>query len=214
MNYVGAAQKLTEAQLALLPIQMGARVYLPGFGRFLQVDPVQGGTPNNYVYPPEPVNNYDLTGTIAPLIAALAPVIGRVAVGAAVKIATSYGGKKVAQKAVTKGVAKGATKTATKSTAQQKYQAGMQGAKQVQNTTRVNSALTQGKYRVPDGLTKSTITEVKNVKYQAYTSQLRDYSAIAKRDGLQFTLKVNNGAGLSGPLRQAESDEFLKIIGY
>jgi hypothetical protein len=125
-----------------------------------------------------------------------------------------YGGKKVAQKAVTKGVAKGATKTATKSTAQQKYQAGMQGAKQVQNTTRVNSALTQGKYRVPDGLTKSTITEVKNVKYQAYTSQLRDYSAIAKRDGLQFTLKVNNGAGLSGPLRQAESDEFLKIIGY
>ena len=43
-------------------MQMGARVYLPGIGRFAQVDPVQGGTPNNYVYPPDPVNDFDLTG--------------------------------------------------------------------------------------------------------------------------------------------------------
>ncbi|QQS69728.1 hypothetical protein IPP75_01125 [Candidatus Saccharibacteria bacterium] len=64
MGYVGAALKLTEAQLALQPIQMGARVYLPGLGRFLSVDPVQGGTANNYVYVNDPVNDYDLGGTI------------------------------------------------------------------------------------------------------------------------------------------------------
>jgi hypothetical protein len=43
---------------------MGVRVYIPAIGRFLQVDPVEGGTENNYVYPTDPVNGSDLTGTI------------------------------------------------------------------------------------------------------------------------------------------------------
>jgi hypothetical protein len=29
------------------------------------VDPIQGGTPNSYAYPSDPVNDFDLTGTIA-----------------------------------------------------------------------------------------------------------------------------------------------------
>ncbi len=41
---------------------MGARVYIPGLGRFLSVDPSQGGTANNYVYVSDPVNDFDLDG--------------------------------------------------------------------------------------------------------------------------------------------------------
>lgn len=41
---------------------MGARVYIPELGRFLQVDPVEGGTANNYVYVTDPVNERDLDG--------------------------------------------------------------------------------------------------------------------------------------------------------
>lgn len=43
-------------------IQMGARVYLPTAGRFLQVDPVEGGTANSYVYVNDPINGNDYGG--------------------------------------------------------------------------------------------------------------------------------------------------------
>lgn len=62
LGWVGQHEKFTESTFATTPIQMGARVYIPGLGRFLQVDPVEGGTPNSYVCPGDPVNEWDLTG--------------------------------------------------------------------------------------------------------------------------------------------------------
>ncbi|WP_346623105.1 DNRLRE domain-containing protein [Blastococcus montanus] len=41
---------------------MGVRLYAPTLGRFLTVDPVEGGNPNAYVYPADPVNMFDLDG--------------------------------------------------------------------------------------------------------------------------------------------------------
>lgn len=55
--------------LQLAPIQMGSRVYIPSLGRFLQVDPVDGGVQNNYIYPVDPINYDDITGQNAKAIA-------------------------------------------------------------------------------------------------------------------------------------------------
>lgn len=54
--------KQREALTSQGMIAMGVRLYAPHTGRFLQVDPVLGGTANPYEYPSDPVNQMDLDG--------------------------------------------------------------------------------------------------------------------------------------------------------
>ncbi len=43
---------------------MGARLYNPTTGQFTSLDPVVGGNENNYNYPNDPINKYDLDGRL------------------------------------------------------------------------------------------------------------------------------------------------------
>ncbi|HZN12940.1 MAG TPA: RHS repeat-associated core domain-containing protein, partial [Acidimicrobiales bacterium] len=62
-GWLGTNRKKTDPGAGVLV--MGARGYDPGTGRFLQRDPVEGGSANDYDYVSgDPVNQFDLQGTI------------------------------------------------------------------------------------------------------------------------------------------------------
>lgn len=62
-GWLGRHQRPLERQGNLLQtIEMGARPYSVTTGRFLEIDPVEGGTANDYTYVTDPLNSFDLDG--------------------------------------------------------------------------------------------------------------------------------------------------------
>jgi RHS repeat-associated protein len=88
-------------------------------------------------------------------------------------------------------------------------EAAVRAAVDIGPKTAINIA---GRTRIPDGLTNTVLSEVKNVKSLSFTQQLRDFSQYAGQKGLQFNLYVRPGAQLSGPLLDAEASGALNIL--
>jgi RHS repeat-associated protein len=59
---VGKFEKLTDYKVKGQPTQMGARAYMAVLGRFMSVDPIDGGNANNYTFPANPITGFDLSG--------------------------------------------------------------------------------------------------------------------------------------------------------
>ena len=82
-----------------------------------------------------------------------------------------------------------------------------QGAK-----VRIPSATGAAAYRIPDALTDTTLTEVKNVGSLSYTSQLQDFMSYASSTGRGFDLVVRANTTLSGALQQVVDSGQINLL--
>jgi len=102
----------------------------------------------------------------------------------------------------------------TTKSAMQLGREGMAAAGIEQNTVRIPSLTGTAQYRIPDGLTNTTLSEVKNVSQQSLTGQIKDFIQYSQQQGLNFELHVRPTTQLSKPLQQqvTQGNVTLKVL--
>ena len=79
------------------------------------------------------------------------------------------------------------------------------------NTMHIPSLTNTAAYRIPDGLTETVLSEVKNYSGTlSYTNQLRDFALYSQSKGLEMPLYTN--ARLTGPLQRAVDSGLLQVF--
>jgi RHS repeat-associated protein len=201
------------------------RYYDPASGRFTQEDPLGlAGGLNAYGFANgDPMNYSDPFGLCPPKTLAevpmctgqlLQPVQGPLEIAGALVTAPLAGGMGMAGEGITAlGIGPHVASSGT-ALARSLGVAGEAASGLVKNTQRIASATGTAAFRVPDGLTATTLSEVKNVAKLSLTNQLRDFAAFAGRTGRTFELFVRSSTELSGPLQQFITDNniFLRIL--
>jgi hypothetical protein len=84
--------------------------------------------------------------------------------------------------------------------------AGEQAVRAVADVGDKVAILVNGRVRVPDGITNTVVTEIKNVGRQSYTLQLKDSVQYARDTGRAFELWLRGGPNptdVSAPLQNA-----------
>jgi RHS repeat-associated protein len=77
---------------------------------------------------------------------------------------------------------------------------------------RIPSATGTAVYRIPDALTDTTLTEVKNVAQLGYTNQIQDFEAYASRTGRSFDLIVRQDTTLSQQLQALADSGAINVL--
>ncbi|QTK46671.1 putative toxin [Xanthomonas euvesicatoria] len=73
------------------------------------------------------------------------------------------------------------------------------------------AVLVNGRIRIPDGIIKGAVSEVKNVKSQDFTKQLRGYAQFAQSNGREFNLYIRSGTKLGKPLQEVAANGKVNI---
>ncbi len=68
-----------------------------------------------------------------------------------------------------------------------------------------------GRRRIPDRLNSNNLGEIKNVRYQSLTQQIRDEESISESSGRTFTLWIRSNTVLSRPLQAFIRDNNIRI---
>jgi RHS repeat-associated protein len=203
-------------------VRFGARDYDPHTGRWTSKDPIRfgGGDSNLYGYVlGDPVNFIDPTGEIWNFVGGFVLGFGGDVLYQMVVEGKSWNCVDTGQALIAGALGTvgggGLDKLLKlKNGAKTAGQIGREGEAAVQaafNIGKKKKFTINGRDRIPDGVTNTTLSEIKNVKSLSYTKQLRDFADIAQQQGLQYDLYVRPSTKLSGPLLQAVQNGTINL---
>ncbi len=181
-----------------------SRDYDPAGGRYIQSDPVGlgGGSFSTVAYVNGNPTGYTDASGLCPWCA----------IGVLIELGLITNEIATADVPMIGGGVGGAV---TRSTTRIAGQIGREGEAAVRASCDIGTkakVTVNGRTRIPDGMTKDVLSEVKNVNRQSATQQIRDYVAFSEANGLRVDLYTRMDTRLSGPLQRMIDDGRINLL--